>query len=281
MTLLTCTDGSIYAPSIYQHSAWAATRLSAGVRVLHVLDVHRTGALNLKAAVGFDANVNLVQEIADLEETQSRVALARGAAILEDARIQLNAAGVSSVETLHRKGNFVENLLDLESSAEMVVIGKRGEHADFSTGHLGGQVERVIRASIRPVLVASRTFKPIQRVLVAHDGGDSITKAIDYLSTHPLVKGLHCHLLRVGKVNDDGKWFLGEDAGRLRDSGCAATTEVRPGSPEEVIAAAVREEAFDLLVMGAYGHGPIRQLVFGSTTTTMARTCGIPVLMFR
>jgi len=33
--------------------------------------------------------------------------------------------------------------------------------------------------------------------------------------------------------------------------------------------------------MGAYGHSPIRQFILGSTTTTMVRTCQIPVLMFR
>jgi nucleotide-binding universal stress UspA family protein len=37
----------------------------------------------------------------------------------------------------------------------------------------------------------------------------------------------------------------------------------------------------DLLVMGAYGHGRIRSLVVGSTTTAMVRRCKIPVLMFR
>jgi hypothetical protein len=28
-TILACTDGSIYAASVYQHAAWAAHRLSA------------------------------------------------------------------------------------------------------------------------------------------------------------------------------------------------------------------------------------------------------------
>jgi nucleotide-binding universal stress UspA family protein len=33
--------------------------------------------------------------------------------------------------------------------------------------------------------------------------------------------------------------------------------------------------------MGAYGHSPIRQFILGSNTTSMVRTCQIPVLMFR
>ena len=34
--LLTCADGSAYAPSLYQYTAWAAARLAASVEVLHV-----------------------------------------------------------------------------------------------------------------------------------------------------------------------------------------------------------------------------------------------------
>lgn len=48
-----------------------------------------------------------------------------------------------------------------------------------------------------------------------------------------------------------------------------------------VIGQAVRDRRIDLLVMGAYGHRPIRQFILGSTTTTMVRTCLVPVLMFR
>ncbi|MBU2284983.1 MAG: universal stress protein, partial [Gammaproteobacteria bacterium] len=37
----------------------------------------------------------------------------------------------------------------------------------------------------------------------------------------------------------------------------------------------------DLLVMGAYGHSRIRQLIVGSTTTALLRTSPVPVLVLR
>jgi nucleotide-binding universal stress UspA family protein len=36
--ILTCTDGSPYSPSIYQHAAWAATRMDAPIHILHVIE---------------------------------------------------------------------------------------------------------------------------------------------------------------------------------------------------------------------------------------------------
>ena len=169
----------------------------------------------------------------------------------------------------------------LEPAAELVVIGKRGEHCDFAKGHLGSELERVIRTSVRPVLVAARAFKPVQSFLIAYDGGPSVLKAIDFVLTNPLLHGLPCHLLRAGKIDDTAIHYLEETATKLRNAGFEVTTAAISGPPDEVIGQALRDQHIDLLVMGAYGHSPIRQFILGSTTTTMVRTCLVPVLMFR
>ena len=283
MNILSCTDGSLYAPSVYQHSAWAATRLNTSVSLLHVIDPHRelSHGGDLTGAIGFNASEELTQELVKLEATQARVARLKGTAILADATAQLTAAGIAPIETFQRHGTLVETLAELEPAASLVVIGKRGEHADFAKGHLGGQVERVIRTSVRPVLVAARAFQPIESFLIAYDGGASIRKALDFIATSPLLKGLSCHLLRAGRIDDNARYYLDETADKLRLSGYRVTSQAIAGAPEEVIASYVKEQHIDLLVMGAYGHSPIRQFILGSTTTTMVRTCQIPVLMFR
>ena len=281
--ILSCTDGSLYAPSVYQHSAWAAARMGAGVKVLHVLDPHHEQAHggDLTGAIGFDASAELTEELVKLEETQARLARLKGKALLEDAAKQFVAAGITSVETLQRHGTLVDTLEELEPAAELVVIGKRGEHCDFAKGHLGSEVERVIRTSVRPVLVTSRAFRPIERFLIAYDGGPSVLKAVDFVLNNPLLKGLHCHILRAGMVDDNARYYLEETAQKLRAAGFEVTSQTTSGPAADNIAAYVTEQHINLLVMGAYGHSPIRQLILGSTTTTMVRTCQIPVLMFR
>jgi nucleotide-binding universal stress UspA family protein len=283
MNILTCTDGSLYASSVCQHSAWAASRLQTGVTLLHVLDPHRelSHGGDLTGAIGFNASAGLTEELVKLEATQARVARLKGTALLEDAAQQLTAAGISPIETLQRHGTLVETLAELEPASALVVIGKRGSHADFAKGHLGGQVERVIRTSVRPVLVAARAFNPIERFLIAYDGGTSIRKALHFMQNSPLLKGLSCHLLRAGRIDDNARYYLDETADKLRLNGFDVTSKAIAGAPEDVIANYVKDQSIDLLVMGAYGHSPIRQFILGSTTTTMVRTCQIPVLMFR
>ena len=50
---------------------------------------------------------------------------------------------------------------------------------------------------------------------------------------------------------------------------------------EAALKGELRQGQGDLLVMGAYGHSRIRELIVGSTTTAMIRTGKVPVLLFR
>ncbi|WP_137181174.1 universal stress protein [Roseomonas sp. AR75] len=279
--ILACTDGSVYAASIYDHAAWAAQRLGgATVQVLHVLDRAVSGPpADHSGAIGFDASEELLRELAEVDAARGRVALRRARALLDDAERRLRAAGVGQVTLTQRHGSVVETVTEFEAGADLVVIGKRGEAADFDKGHLGANLERVVRASALPVLVAARAFRPIARVLIAYDGGAAALKAIDYAVRQKLLKGLECHLVTVAPQAAAPK--LDRPAELLRGGGLQVVTEVLHGEPEGAIAAYVGAAGIDLLAMGAYGHSRIRTLLVGSTTTALLRACRVPVLVFR
>jgi nucleotide-binding universal stress UspA family protein len=278
-TILTCTDGSLYTPSIYQHASWAASRLGASIHVLHVIERDEAHEPHdLTGSIGFDANAELLEELAKHDESHARVARLRGKAILQDASKQL---AEYEVKTTQRHGSVVETLDEFETGAELVVIGKRGEHADLAKGHLGSNLERVIRSAKIPVLVAAREFKPIQSFLLAFDGGPSSLKAVHHAATNPLLKELDCHLVMVGRKDHEHALSLEHAATGLRGAGFTVTADLLPGDPDEVIAAEVAKREIGLLVMGAYGHSRVRQLILGSTTTHLIRTCHVPVMLFR
>ncbi len=277
-TILACTDGSLYAPSIYQHASWAAFRLSLPVHILHVIEREDIPAtLDLSGNLGFQANDELLAELSTLDESHARVARLRGKAILEDAAKNIEG---SLTTTTQRHGSLVDTVAEFEDGAALVVLGKRGEHADFSKGHLGSNLERVVRSAKIPVLVAAREFNPVNRFLIAFDGGNSALKAIDYVATHDLLKGAECHILAIGKPGTELERSLEASATALKGAGFAVTAELLPGDPDEAITAKVQDTDIDLLVMGAYGHSRIREFILGSTTTALIRTCHVPVLLF-
>jgi nucleotide-binding universal stress UspA family protein len=282
-TLLACTDGSAYAPSVYDHAAWAAQRLDAAVHVLHLVDPHHETAetANYSGAIGLGAKTALMEELVQLEATKARLAQARGRALLDAAREHLTRAGLTAVLADQKHGSLADSIETYDAAADLVVIGKRGENTSLDFKHLGSNLERVVRTCQHPVLVAARVFKPIRRVLLAYDAGPGAKRAVDYLAATPLLRDCSVHLLSVG--SGDARLSGGRTAAeaKLRAAGYEVKSELRPGHPIEVISQAVKADGIDLLVMGAYGHMHIRHLLIGSTTATLLRTCAIPALLFR
>jgi nucleotide-binding universal stress UspA family protein len=280
--ILACTDGSTHAASVYQHAAWAATRLASEVEVLHVINHHREHAevIDLSGTIGFDASTGVTEELTRLEETQGREARLKGKAILEEAQRQLATAGCAKVNSIQRHGTLVETVAELESNAELVVIGKSGEHAVLREGQIGGHLENLLRVSRRPTLVVERAFRPIQRILIAFDNSSSAQRAIDYAATSPLLRVLEVHLVMVGRSDAAHELALAEAREKLSNAGLVVSARQLPGRAAVVISDLVKTDGIDLLLMGAYGHSPIREFFAGSTTTKLVRTCPVSVLMF-
>lgn len=281
--LVALVDGSIYSRSVCEHAAWIAARIGSSVEVLHVLGRREAASTpsDLSGSIALGARTALLEELSVLDEQRAKLAQKRGRAILDDAKAIIEAAGVRDVGTKLRIGDIVETVTEFEADADMVVIGKRGEAADFAKLHLGSNLERIVRSSRKPVFVASRAFKPIERFLIAYDGGTSSMKAVDHVARSPLFSGLQCRLLTVGPDTEESHKRLNDARAILRGGGYAVDADIIHGQPEMVISHAVESEEIDLLVMGAYGHSRIRSLIIGSTTTEMVRSCKIPIALFR
>ena len=280
--VLAAIDASAYTESICRHASWAAMRLGAPLEIVHVIDpTEQTAPVDLSGNLALGEQETLLLQLSALDEERSKLSRERGRLLLQQAQQFAASAGADAVVRM-RHGGVSDTLLELENDVRLFVVGKRGEHADFARGHLGSEVERIVRSVHRPLLVASREFRPVKRALIAFDGSATTRKAVEMVTASPLFRGLQVHVVTVGK-GDPGGSAAGLDwaRGALADAGFDVTARAIAGEPEDAIAAYVRDEAVDLLVMGAYGHSRIRRLIVGSTTTEMLRNCQIPVLLLR
>ncbi|MEA1941545.1 MAG: universal stress protein [Pseudomonadota bacterium] len=281
--LIVLVDGSVYGESVCDHAAWVAAKLDAEVELLHVLgrgDL-QSAPVNLSGALGLGAKHTLLDELAAHDAERSRLAKERGRAILEVAQARLAEDGTASVSSRLRHGDLVEELHKVEADATLIVVGKRGEAADFAKAHLGSNLERILRTATRPIMVASRAFRPVERALIAFDGGASAKKAVSHIATGKLFTGIPLHLLTVGPDDTPHRAALDAAADELRAAGHEVTATILPGEPEKAIVDYIEAQSISLLVMGAYGHSRIRNLIIGSTTTDMIRKSKVPVMLFR
>lgn len=280
--IIALVDGSVYSQSVCDYAAWVAKRKGSRVEILHVLGCREAGGQqDLSGNIGLGARTALLEELADLDIQKSKLAQKRGRAILEDAEARVRAGGVDDVSTRLRHGDLIEELRESEKDADLVVIGKRGEAADFAKMHLGSNLERVVRASDKPVLVASRAFKETENFLIAFDGGASTVRAVDHVAKSKVFAGLDCRLLTVGEEGPKARRALEGAEATLKEAGYTVQADILAGDAEAVIIETVETGGIDMLLMGAYHRSRLRSLIIGSTTTEMVRSCLVSVLLFR
>lgn len=282
--ILLCSDGSTFAENTYRYGAWFATHLQAEVDVLCVSDIRgqQTSKQNLSGSIGIDAKENLLDRLVELEHEKAKINHQRTKLVLQEAAKTLKAEGVARINLLHETGFLVDCLEKFEANCDLVVIGKRGEAAEFASGHLGANIERIVRSSHKPCLVTSDRFKAIERVLMAYDGSPSSQKILQFIADSSIFEGLELHIVTVAKSAADTAIAQIESAQQLaRQAGFEPVCSVLEGHSEEAISNYVSDRDISLLLMGAYGHRRIRHLVIGTTTAQMLRSSQIPVLLFR
>jgi nucleotide-binding universal stress UspA family protein len=144
-------------------------------------------------------------------------------------------------------------------------------------------IGRVIRNSVRPVLVAGSEFKEgseIRNILVAFDGSSHSARALLVAAELAARPGVSCTVVNVAQSEDVGREVLAPAEAFLFHHGVSAKVMVVVHSkPSEVICGMMASEGMDVVIMGAYGHSSIREVLFGSTTERVLAHCPGNVLL--
>jgi nucleotide-binding universal stress UspA family protein len=281
--ILACIDASSYAASVCALTAWSANRLDASVEVLHV--VQRKDAVaarhDLSGAIGLGVKSELLEELTRIDQAEGKLAIERGRLLLKEAERILTGAGLANIRTLPRHGGIVETIIEREAEADLVIIGKRGASSEFAPDHIGSKIERVVRASVKPVLIASSKAHSPRTVVIAFDGSAAAGKAVEFVAESPLFADLPVHLVTAGTDDARNRSQIEKAATRLMVRTPTPVRAIVPGHADKVIGDYMARQPEGILVMGAYGHSPLRTLIVGSTTTMMVRTVHAPVMLVR
>lgn len=286
--ILICTDGSEYSEACYHYGTWLSQKMHSELHIVHVTEL--TDLLQPSLAMGSTFKSAAIGEKAqDLFDQIQTIEKGKSTAIETHAKEFFSTKKFDDKVTFHqRTGDLVKCVQDFElgsESVDLVVLGKRGEHASFAKEHLGSSLERIVRHSTKPCLVANRHARPVNKLLLAFDGSSSSQKAISFFKQNPSFQDLELHLATV--INNSGpneeKMKRFEEAyGDLTAHGYEPIKKVIENNHvEEGIASYVEDKKIDMLTMGAYGHNRIRHLIIGSVTTTLVRCCHVPVMLFR
>ncbi|PKO26464.1 MAG: universal stress protein [Betaproteobacteria bacterium HGW-Betaproteobacteria-9] len=281
--VLACVDQSHFADYVADYAAWAARRMDAPLEFLHVIDRHPElgSGEDHSGAIGIDAQENLLTKLSAEDEARTKDARERGRIFLNRLRERATASGVERVDVRQRHGELEETLAEQAEGVRLLVLGRRGEAAETTQRDLGRNVEHVVRALQKPILAVTESFKEPQRVMIAFDGGNVTRRGVEMVASSPLFRGLPIYLLMAGKESQDAPKQLDWAKTTLEAAGFNVTASLIPGDAESIIAKTVKDQSIDMLIMGAFGHSPLRSLLFGSKTADLLRSSSIPTLLLR
>ncbi len=279
--ILIPTDGSANSLTALEYGIYIARKLDASLIGLYVLDVNLiqgpmltdiSGSVGMPPYDGFfDAVETSLNEKADC--------------ILKDFQERCQKSGIGA-EVKKTIGKISPVIIEEAQSADLILMAKKGEHFHLKEGGLLGSVaEAVVRNSGKPVLITPENFLEIESMGLAYDGSDSASKALK-LSLE--LSEQNAWPLTVVIITSDAKKADNlstqiEDMNEKYSSAPKADCEIiiLSGKESNEIIKFIREGAVELMVMGAYGHNRLRELLLGSTTTHIIRTSPIPVLLIR
>lgn len=283
-TIIACLDASAHAEDVVTMAAWASSQTGAAISLLHMVPSHSDAPVSgdLSGQIGLGAKSDLLAELTRIEQEHGKLEQKKGQLILSHAKQTLEASSSATVEVLHRRGQLVDEIQQQEAQTDLIIIGKRGETKTDTQGHVGSNLERVTRAVHKPLLIATHQSRPVKRFLIAYDGRASSDKAIDFTISSPLLRGLECHLLKVGTDNSLSDAVLRKAKTRLEEAGYDVKSTIADvHSVDQAVTDYMAAHEIDMLLMGAYGHSPLRRFFLGSTTMSQISQSKVPVLLFR
>lgn len=275
-SFLVAVDGSEYASGAVDYAAELAKTSGSRLTLLYVVDIVSLEGpflADLSGSVGITPFLDFQDRVRAALEEKAAVVVSGFAAALKEKGLECS----TKVET----GVVSRAICQEAMEHDAIVIGRRGEHASWRGFLLGSVVEEVVRGCTRPVLVTTREARPLKKLLVAYDGSRTANRALGVSASMAESRGIPVTVVCVSSDSHAGEDILDEAASFLEPHGIEPEKILESGSAVEGILAAAERTGSDLIIMGAFGHSRVRELLLGGTTDGILRKAKVPVLLYR
>lgn len=280
--IIASIDGSLSTRTVCDYAAWFSQKLERPLELLHIIEKPNIQSpQNLSGSLGLGGREVLLEEIVRLEEAKARVELQHGEVLLEEAKKYLKESYDIIPQVFQRHGSLLETVTAIEEEFRVLIMGKYGNQTDQLSDKIGTQIENVVRAVHKPVLITYSPFEEPSSFLIAFDGSPTAKICVERISSSPLLKGLSAHLVYVGEPTQEIQKEIDWAEEQLQQAGFKPTILIQQGDVEKTIIDYSDTRQISLLVVGAYGHSRIRQFFIGSSTSKLIARSTKPVLLLR
>ena len=275
-TVLIPLDGSEHSEAALDYALWIADKFDGTLFGQHIIDtisIEGTFFHDISGSLGFEPYLDFSTKMREILEE-------RGKAILDDFTQRCEKRQIKHQNFLD-VGLIANEICERSKIADLVVIGHRGVNEEFSTGLLGTTAESITRKCPRPVFVSTRKFTTVQNPLLAYDGSQRASSAMESAAEFCSVLHLPLTVLTIAKEEKTAENMQQQAKSYLSSYSIDTRFHIDRGYPEQKIIDYLTKFEYDLLFIGAYGHRRIIEMVLGSTTEYVLRKAPCPVFLNR
>jgi nucleotide-binding universal stress UspA family protein len=269
-------DGSEHSAAALDYAIWMAKKFDGTLFGQHIIDtisIEGTFFHDISGSLGFEPYLDFSTKMREVLEE-------RGKVILDDFAQRCGKEQIR-YQTFLDMGLIANEICERSKIADLVVIGHRGVNEEFSTGLLGTTAESITRKCPRPVFVSTKNFKPVENPLLAYDGSQRASSAMESAAEFCKLLNLPLTVLTIAKEEKMAESVQQQAKSYLASYGIETRFQVDRGYPEQKIIDYLSKFGYDLLFIGAYGNRRIIEMVLGSTTEYVLRKSTCPVFLNR
>ena len=182
---------------------------------------------------------------------------------------------------LREDGFATEKLIERSGLSDVIVLGCRSGHVVRAPSDLPGEIAVRARTPILLVPQEARGFDPARPALVAWDGSPEACRALR-AATPLLTRAERVILATVAEQSDERQFDLPPTEGAeylsRHDIDCEMVElPAEDRSIGKVLAGAAEAREVGYLVMGAYGHMRLAEMIWGGVTRKMFANPPLPI----
>jgi len=266
---------------VIDNAASAARRLAPAAALAKRFDARLTGffVTGLPAATSFGDLASGAQLVDAYMAARRDEAVKSEAAFRQElGRLQLTG------DWIWREADISESVTSVGRLFDLVVLGQTNPDADDPVPRV--LPEDVVQTLGRPVLVVPYVgqFTGFNHVMIAWNGTREAARAL-YDAMFIIERADAVTVIEVDTPGGAGappSHLAADVVAALKRRGIEAATEptVTDGTPvADIILSRAADLTADLIVMGAYSHSRLRELMLGGTSRSIFEEMTVPVLM--
>ncbi len=282
-SVFACVDGSKYSEAVCDYALHIAKELDLTLILLNIIEHSNTSSItNLSGSIALGERDDLLHELSSEDALKNRETINHGKEVLKKLKHRVDASGFNNVIIAQRHGTLYENLKELEDKMRVVIFGISGmDHIDDNS-QIGSHVEEIIRDVDAPIILVNKEYTPIKNVMIAFNGESGSTKALEEVSSSPMLgHDIKRYLININNNQNKSDELIKQAKEIIKEDTLNFEFIQKQGETLEGILECIEKNSIDMLAIGSYIHGKLKSALFGSFTTKLIQNVKIPLIILK